>query len=262
MASVVLDDGNFSGSLNQNVLVAAGLKLGGAGLQISGGETIGGDLDVGGNETVAGNLTVVGNVSANGNVNILGTSQLNIGTGAYLANQGTPNVLVSVGSVASLSVTPTGVVALTPLTAPSATVTGTLNVGGVLSTPQVLTGSSTVPGTIPNGVFVFLTDFNNAIATLAKPVYVVLSFVGTISPVNPSGFPSVVECFVVPPVNSGAGTGVVSLTGGNVANLGTQFRFSAPGGAGARRTFVEVACGAGGGYTIDAGSRYTWTIIG
>jgi hypothetical protein len=71
-----------------------------------------------------------------------------------------------------------------------------------------------------------------------------------------------VECFVLPPVNSGTGTGVVSLTGGNVANLGTQFRFTSPGGAGARRTFVEVACGAGGGYSINAGSSYTWTIVG
>lgn len=58
MASVVLDDGNFAGSVNQNVLVAAGAKLGGAGLTTS-GSIVSGATVVNGNETVNGTLTVV-----------------------------------------------------------------------------------------------------------------------------------------------------------------------------------------------------------
>ena len=58
MASVVLDDGNFAGSQNQNVLVAAGAKLGGAGLTTY-GSVVSGATTVNGNETINGTLTVV-----------------------------------------------------------------------------------------------------------------------------------------------------------------------------------------------------------
>ena len=45
MASVVLDNSQFSSAPNQNVLVADGLKLGGAGLTLAGGITSGGAIN-------------------------------------------------------------------------------------------------------------------------------------------------------------------------------------------------------------------------
>lgn len=197
--------------------------------------------------------TINGNLLVNGSVTLSGANTLNLGSGSYLVNQGsgaTANILANVNSVASFNLGSTSNSSLIPLL-----------VTGSVTSPKFVSGSSTVPGTIANGAYVFLTDFNTAISNLTRPVLCVLSFVGTITPVNPSGLPSVVQAFVLPPKNSGSGTGVVTIDGANVANLGAQFRFTAPGGAGARQTLVEVANGAGSGYTIDAGSTYTWTIL-
>jgi hypothetical protein len=142
-----------------------------------------------------------------------------------------------------------------------ATIAGNL-VAGFFNTPGLVTGRATIATSIPNGTYVFLTELNNVLSTLQKPVLLVVSFYGTITPVNPSGIPSIIQVAVVPPVNSGSGTGIVAVTGGTVQNLGTQFRITSPGGAGARATLFEVACGAGGGYTINPGSTYEWALLG
>ena len=137
------------------------------------------------------------------------------------------------------------------------TLTGALGVSGIIRS-----GTGTVAAAIPNATTQPLTALNTLLATLnTRNYFLFVSFGGTITPVNPSGLPTICGAWSVPPTNVGSGTGAVSITGAANQNLNTAFNILTDGPAGSRVTTLTVTCGAGGGYTINAGGVYSYIIL-
>lgn len=202
--------------------------------------------------SVNGLVGALGLTSPDNSISVLTSGQnLEIGT--------TGNAIPCASVTASGNVTVGGNLAVTG----SATAGSLVTSAGFQSFSGlgIQSGLGTISAAIPDSTTQPLTALNTILSTLPKACFVAISFVGVVSPANPSGLPTVCGMWSVPAVASGTSTGAVPVTGAANSNLNTQINTLTSGAALARLTTFSVTCGAGGGYSINAGSTYYYTIF-